>query len=161
MANVYRFVKDVYNGIESYRVYTSSGMPSTGDMCQWDGTSRYATNALLASGAIFLGVAQETQPLVGLGTNTRPLTNDRIRIVSQGVHKFKTTNGETYSHNDPVYQGADAQTVSLVGATRIIGRVHLPDGSQVVGTGSNAVACRIFGSMTNNSTVPSSAAAAQ
>ena len=161
MANVYRFIKDVFHGVESYKVYTSSGMPTTGDMCQWDGTSRVATNALLASGSIFLGVSQEVQPLAGLGTNTAPLTNDMIRIVSQGVHAFNTTSGQTYSHNDPVFQGADAQTVSLVGSTRLVGRVHLPDGTQVAGATGTKVNCRIFGSLTNNSTVPSSAAAAQ
>lgn len=160
MANVYRFKKDVYDGLESYAIYTSSGV-SQGDMVQWDPDSRKATVALLASGSIFLGVAQEANPLASLGTSAAPLTGGRCRVKSCGVHEFKTTNGQTYSHLDPVFQGADAQTVSLLGSTRLVGRVWLPDGTQVTGTGTNTVNCIIFGSMTQMSTVPTAVVAAR
>jgi hypothetical protein len=160
MADVYRFKTDVYHGTENYKVYTQSGI-DTGDMCQWDTGARLATANLLASGSIFLGVAESTQPLAGLGSTTVPLTGDVVRIKSQGVFEMKTTTGETYSHLEPVFQGADAQTVTKVSATRLIGRIHLPDGTQVTGAAGTSVKVRIFGSMTNVSTVASSAAAAQ
>ena len=75
------------------------------------------------------------------------------------MFQFKSTSGETYSHFDPVYQGADAQTVTLVSALGIIGRVHLPDGSQKTGATGTLVPVRIFGSMTNAGRAASSAAA--
>ena len=155
MADVYRFLKDIYSGAESYKCYTQSGI-STGDMCQWDADSRLATNNYLASGSIFLGVSEERQPLASLGTTAVPLTGDRMRIKSQGLHKFISTNGETYSHLDPVAQsGTNRQAVTKLIATRMIGRVHLPDGSQVSGDGSLEVPVIIYGTMTNVGRGPS------
>lgn len=160
MADVYRFVKDTYDGVESYAIYASSGV-SQGDMMQWDAGSRLATNNLLASGSIFLGVAEERNPVASIGTSTAPLTGSRCRVKSSGVHFFKSTAGETYSHLDAVYQGADAQTVTKIGSTRIVGRVWLPDGTQVTGASTTSVNVLVYGSMTMNSTTPSSAAAAR
>ena len=160
MANVYRFLYNVFEGVDSYRIYTSSGI-SEGDMMQWDATARYATPMTTTSGAIFLGVSEEANPLVGLGTTTNPLTGGRCRIRSQGVHRFATTTGETYSHADPVYMGANAQTVTLLGASNLVGSLHLPDGSQVTGATSATVQVRIFGSMTNVGVAPSSATSAR
>lgn len=160
MANVYRFVKDVYDGQESYKIYTASGV-SEGDFMQWDPDSRLATNNLLASGSIFLGVAQDANPLAGLGTPTNPLTGGMCRIKSNGIHSMNTTSSEVYSHLDPVFEGADAQTVSKVGSTRMVGRVWLPDGTQVTGASGTTVNVSVYGSMTNNSTVPSAATAAR
>ena len=128
---------------------------------QWDAGSRLATKNLLASGSIFLGVTEEANPFAGIGTTDQPLTGGMCRIKANGVHNFKTTSSEVYSHLDPVFQGADAQTVSLVGSTLMIGRVHLPDGTQVTGATGTDVAVSIYGSMTKNSTVPSSLAAAR
>ena len=164
MANFYRFLKDTYFGLDAYAI--SGGLTSTmsiaeGDMMQWDYTSKYSTNALLCSGSIFLGVTYDCNPMASLGTSTAPLTGGVVRIGSQGIFQMKTTSSEVYKHLDPVYQGADAQTVSLTGSTRIVGRVHLPGGSTVTGATGTFVPVRILGSMTNNSTVPSSAAAAQ
>lgn len=164
MPNRYRTIKDVYEGSDSYRVYTQSGMDQ-GDICQWDADSRYATRNHLASGSIFLGVAEEAHPMASLGTTSVPLTQDRVRIKSQGLCEMKTTDGETYSHLDPVFQNVsdstERQRVTRVSASRMIGRIHLPDGSQVTGTGNNSVNVRIFGSMTNCGNAPSSAAAAR
>lgn len=164
MADFYRFLTDVFHGIESYAISggaTSSATISTGDMMQWDATARYATNNTLGSGAIFLGVCDETNPLASLGTATRPLTGGRLRIRSQGVFAMKSTAGETYSHLDPVYQGADVGTVSAVSSTRMVGRVHLPDGTQVTGGTTARVPVRMFGSMTNCGVAPSSTTAAR
>lgn len=155
----YRFLYDVFPGIESYAIYSSSGV-NEGDMMQWDTGSRVATNALLASGSIFLGISYETNPLASLGTTARPLTGSLCRIGSQGIFQMKTTTSEVYSHLDPVYQGADTQTISKVGSTKIIGRVHLPGGSTVTGAAETLCSVRILGNMTNLSCIPSSAAAA-
>jgi hypothetical protein len=160
MANVYRFLKDAFSGVESFAVYTQSGIEA-GDQMQWDATARKATNNALASGSIFLGVCEDAQPVASLGTTASPLTGSRVRIKSQGIHFMKTTAGETYSHLDAVYQGADVQTVTKVSAGRLIGRVWLPDGTQVTGAAGTSVDVTVYGSMTNNSTVPSAADAAR
>ena len=159
--NVYRTLKEVYDGKESYAVYSSSGVPFVGDMCQWDPVALVALQMTTASGAIFLGVSEESQPLAGLGSNTNPLTGNMIRIVAQGIFSMNSTSGETYTHRVPVYMGADAQTISTVGAGRIIGRVHLPDGSTITGASGTRVPINICGSMTNLSTVPTASSAAQ
>lgn len=152
MADYYTFKKDTYYGYESYACYATSGI-AQGDMLQWDSTSRRATNGVLGSGSIFLGIAEEANPVASL-----KLDIDRIRVKSNGVHDILTTNGETYSHLDPVFQGAAVNQVSLYGATVCIGRVHLPDGTQVTGTGTNRVPVRIFGSLTRDGFAASSAA---
>ena len=146
MADIYRTIKDIFDGIESYAVYTSSGIDQ-GDLCVWDPDARLAVvmTTTTASGAIFLGVSEESQPLAGLGTATVPLTGDRIRIKGQGIFKFETTASETYNHLDPVFMGANAQRVTLVGSTRMVGRVHLPDGTQVTGATGTSVEVRIVG----------------
>lgn len=47
---------------------------------------------------------------------------------------FKTTAAETYYHGTPVYIGADAQTITTVAGSNMIGRVVLPAGvSSVAG----------------------------
>ncbi len=162
MADKMRFKFDVYDGNCNYAVYAASGM-DCGDMVQWDTGARKATPMTTASGAIFLGVSQGTQPLRGigvLGTGTA-LTGDVVRVKSNGVHNMKSTASEVYSHLDPVYMGADAQTVSKVGSGRMIGRVWKPDGNQITGATGTDVPVSIYGSQTNNSTVPSSADAAR
>jgi len=152
MANIYRFVKDTYFGLESYKVYTQSGV-SQGDLMQWDAGSRLATNNVLASGSIFLGVAEGAQPLASLGTATVPLTGDRVRIKSNGIHLYTGTAAETYSHLDTIVQNsavAGAMTISnAASSNRIIGRVHLPDGTQL--TGAVQVPINIFGAMNQTS----------
>lgn len=158
MADVYRFLKDTYDGRESYKCYTQSGI-STGDLCQWDPDARLATNNFLASGSIFLGAAEGRQPLAGLGTATVPLTGDRIRIKGGGLHQLISTNGETYEHLQAVGQSTtDRQAVTRIYSTRMIGRVHLPDGTQISGDGSNQVPVILIGSMTNQGRGPSALA---
>lgn len=157
MANIYRYlgVDPQFSGVAVYAISGGSTI-STGDMCQWDTGSRIATSALLASGSIFLGVAESASPLAGLGTSSAPLTRNLVRIRSAGVHRFKSTTGETYSHMDAVYQGADAQTVSKVGATRMIGEVWYPDGTQVTGASGTEVNILVYGHGTLNRVLPSS-----
>src|ERR1035437_5269100 len=99
--NNYRVLgTDQFTGIESYAIATGSGI-NTGDMIQWDTGSRIATLMVAVSGAIFLGVAETCQPLVGLGTTTVPLTGNRLRVRGQGTHGMNSTSGDTYSHLDP------------------------------------------------------------
>lgn len=158
--NVYRDLGiDQYTGSAAYAVATGSGI-NTGDMCQWDTGSRIATLMQAASGAIFLGVANSSQPLAGLGTVSVPLTNDRVTIKGQGVFDLKTTTGETYSHLDPVFMGADQQTVSKVGSSRMVGRIWLPDGTQVTGAAGTNVHVMIYGQMALPSVLPSAASTA-
>ncbi len=156
--NVYRDLGvDMFTGTESYAVATGSGI-NTGDLMQWDTGSRIATLMVAVSGAIFLGVAQSSQPLVGLGTSTVTLTGDKVRIKGQGVHSLKSTTGETYSHLDPVFMGADTQTATKVGSSRVIGRVWLPDGTQVTGAAGTNVPVMIYGQQILPGVLPSAAA---
>lgn len=150
---------DMFTGTDSYAIATGSGI-NTGDMMQWDTGSRIATLMVAASGAIFLGVAQTSQPLAGLGTTSVPLTGDKCRIKGQGVHDMKSTTGETYSHLDPVFMGADTQTVSKVGSSRMVGRVWLPDGTQVTGAAGTNVKVMIYGQQILPSVLPSAASTA-
>lgn len=154
----YRFLKDLYSGSEVYAIHAASGI-TVGDMMQWDTGSRVATPNTLASGSIYLGISEDTNPMAGLGTAARPLTGSRCRIKSNGVHEMTGTNGETYSHLDAVYQGATVQTVtSGPSAGRMVGRVWLPDGSQVTGTATAQVPVSIMGSQTNCGRAPSALA---
>ena len=146
MADKFRFVKDVYDGFTAYAVYGASGI-ETGFLMQWDTGARKAVPMTTTpSGAIFLGVSEETTPLAGLGSAANPLTGNMLRIKANGIHRMKTTNGETYAHLDAVYMGADAHTVSKAGL-RIIGRVYLPDGTTVAGSATAEVPVNIFGSL--------------
>ena len=138
--NVYRFLRTL-DGVEQFVIYTTSGV-STGDMVQWDPGSRVATNNLLASGSIFLGVANDPNPAAGLGTASQPLNNGSIQVMMQGTFNFKTTTGETYVHNTVVYQGADQQTITTNSASRGIGRVWLPQGTSI--TGASGVQCPVL-----------------
>ena len=161
MPDYYSTVKSLYDGYESYVINSSSGV-FAGDMCQWDPGDRVATANALASGSSFLGVSEETNPMAGLGTTSRPLTGGFCRIKGEGVMNLRCTNGETYVHLQAVYQGATVQTVTTgPSANRMIGRVWLPDGTQVTGTTTNRVNVRIFGSQTLTGNCPSSADAAR
>ena len=159
VANFYRNIKDVFDGVDLYNYYSSSGIVQ-GDFMQWDLVSRVATPGTTASGIVFLGVSEDASPMASLGTAARPLVaGGKMRIKSQGTFMMKTTSGETYSHLDAIFMGADTQTVTKVSAGRMLGRVHLPDGTQVTGGSTARVTVRIFGSMTNCGNQPSSLAA--
>lgn len=132
MANIYRFVRDLGATTPTESFYCPSGA-SQGDMMQWDATARQLTNNTMGSGSVFVGVNEDCSPAAGIGTSARPLTNNRQRVKMGGIHKFKTTAGDTYGHRDIVYQGADQQTVSKVGSTRAIGLVWIEDGTTVSG----------------------------
>jgi hypothetical protein len=62
-----------------------------------------------------------------------------------GVYLMKTTNAENYVHDQLVYFGGDAQTITNVAGAMInpIGRVNLPDGSTLVGTVGGNVPVRV------------------
>lgn len=164
MANVYRTLKDIYDGVESYAVYSASGV-ETGSAMAWDPGARVAVpmTAITASGAIFLGVSEEAQPVAGLGSSSNPLTGNQLRIRGQGVCSMQTTSGEVYSHLDPVWLGANSQTVSLIANqnTRFVGRAHLPLGNQVTGGVGVRVPIRILGNLGLDSVAPVSAATAR
>lgn len=158
MADRYRYLSDIFHGIDSYAVYTQSGIDQ-GQMMQWDSVARKAVNNAIISGSIFLGISEESQPLRSLGTATAPLTGDKVRIRSQGLMELATTASETYAHLDAVYPGANPSTVTTVPSNnRIIARVHLPDGTTVTGGTGVIVPVKILGSMTNLSTIPTGAA---
>lgn len=156
VANTYRNIKDVYDGVENYAYYTASGIVQ-GDFMQWDLGARVAVPLTAVSGAVFLGVCEDASPMASLGTAARPLlAGGVIRIKSQGIFSMKTTSGETYAHLDPIFMGADTQTVTKVSSGRMLGRVHLPNGTTVAGSSTAVVNVRIFGSMTNCGSAPSS-----
>lgn len=140
--NVYRFLRQL-DGVEQFKIYSASGI-NTGDMAQWDPNALVATNNLLASGSVFLGVFNDTNPAVGLGTASQPLTNGSAQVLMQGVFNFNTTASETYTHNTPVFQGADQQTVTTVSAGRMIGRAWLPQGTTVTGATGTQVSVLIL-----------------
>ena len=161
MANYYSTIKSLFDGYESYAIHAASGI-DTGDMMQWDTGSRVATPNALASGSIFLGVSEETNPMAGLGTAARPMTGGFCRIAGEGVQNLRCTDGETYVHLTAVYQGSTVQTVTTgPSANRMIGRVWLPNGTSVTGTTSNRVNIRIFGSQGTTGATVSSADSAR
>jgi hypothetical protein len=163
MADTFRFLKDLYDGYSAHKVYSASGI-QTGQMMQWDAVARVAVPMNTTSGAIFLGVSEESQPLVGLGTPTVPLTGNMIRIKAGGTAAMLTTTGETYAHLDPVFvQSSDAlaMTVTKSGASRVVGRVWLPDGSTVTGGTGTTVPVAMLGSQVMHSCIPTSDPAAR
>lgn len=61
---------------------------------------------------------------------------DRIPVVAKGIVKMQTTTSETYNEGTAVYFGADAQTITTVAGTNIIGYVKMGPGQTSVTGGA-------------------------
>lgn len=67
------------------------------------------------SGLLFLGVAEDTNPVTSLGDRLSQIT-----VIRRGTFRFKTTAGENYTPYQAVYGGATAQTVSNVSSSKTL-----------------------------------------
>lgn len=94
-----------------------------------------------------------TQYAVGVALNSNPITPspygtavypDVAEIGYGGVYEFKTTVGESYTHDTAVNVGADSQTVTTTAGTYPVGKVYRPDGSTLTGAAGAKVLVRIF-----------------
>lgn len=156
--NKMRFSKDLYDGRSAYAVYTASGIEA-GEMVQWDTGARKATPMTAASGAIFLGVNLSAHPVVSLGTASQPLDGSSILVKANGLFLMQSTQGEVYSHRDPLFIGGTTQTVTKVGdQKRLIGRAWLPMGTQVTGASGVMVPTLLYGDQTQQGVLPSASA---
>ena len=79
-----------------------------------------------ANAATLAGVAlQPSGVSSGLDNSTAP-AEKTVMVGWDVVAFFKTTAAETYVPGTPVYIGADAQTITTVAGSNMIGRVVLP-----------------------------------
>lgn len=85
-----------------------------------------------AHAAFLAGIAYDSSFLNLFGTKKYETA---ITAYSVGAGRFKTTSGDTYSHGNACYLGADAQTITntVGGNSHIIGYINLPNGNTVAG----------------------------
>lgn len=110
---------------------------NSGDMVYWNATAKAAHPYTLdANGAYFMGVSLDTTPMDVIATDYLPTVNVRTR----GQFAMKSTAGDTYNPGDPVYVGADAQTVTNTagGMTTKVGTIAM-DPSMVALAGGAGV----------------------
>lgn len=131
----------VGNNPLSYPVLTDGTYDiNQGDQVYWD-SSGHVVKPVDTNGhaATFAGVAAQSSYMNPYGTKIYP--QGSIEVWTKGKYTFKTTVGDTLNHGDPVYLGADAQTVTNQdpGGGNVIGYVWLPLGGTAVtgATGTN------------------------
>lgn len=86
----------------------------------------------------FVGISRDSmQGVAKLGNQSALLQSVQLEfsVFTTGVHQMLGTVGETYSHGQSVYMGADTATITNVQGTGgvTIGIVWLPDNSTKVG----------------------------
>lgn len=107
-----------------------------GDMVYWvSGSAAIKAVGSDANAATFAGIAKDTSFLNITGTKKYL---SQLEVLSGGVFSLKTTAAETYNHGTALYAGADAQTVTTVAGTNIIGYVWFRPGQTTV-TGAAGV----------------------
>lgn len=106
-----------------------------GELLYWDSSAKVvkpiATDGNAATGA---GVAMKSSFLNLYGTKKYEAS---MEAQVGAIHSLKTTSGDTYNAGDAVYIGADAQTVTTVAATNVIGYVVLRDGQSAITGAAN------------------------
>jgi hypothetical protein len=127
---------------------TGSNDFNQGDML-WFDTTNNILKALDTDGhaSAFAGVALRTSPLQ-LYINQNSLTAakhyDQQGLVGiAGLYFFKTTAGETYKDGTSVYIGADAQTITTVAGTNLVGVTKMRPSATSV-TGASGVTVDVF-----------------
>lgn len=134
--------------IEKERVSQVSIIPTTnfnsGDMMKWDGTNFVATPIVAgdagnaSSGALFIGVSNDTNPIANLG---QTIPDNRITIITRGMCLFTIDDNATYFPGDAVAFGSDPQKVKKTGASggAIIGYVAPENSFSNASTTNNPV----------------------
>lgn len=110
--------------IESWRLSRIPTDPTAdiyqGDMIAWSPNHGYAIGAPAASGASFIGVSDTSTKVATLGVLTADQQLTRVNAIQEGLCEFiVAAGGGTVKPFDPVYIGADAQTVALSGSNSI------------------------------------------
>lgn len=113
---------------------TMAGQINAGDMVYLTAAGKLASmntpGASNANAASIVGVSEDNYPFllmtgVPLGAPPLDTTAAFIAYRSDGEFKFKTTPGETYTPEQALYAGADAQTITNVASGTSIGKVSL------------------------------------
>lgn len=144
--------------------YKTGDTITNGQLAVWDptvtgsqasgayGAARPLPSGIGSSGAWFLGVFQDTQPISSNLDNNNPLSpQPKVLVQREGIFPFKTTNSETYVHGTAVYAtaGGDGLTITTVsGGNTLVGFANLPDGSQVTGAAGVLLQVELTGNIT-------------
>jgi hypothetical protein len=112
-----------------------------GDLLYWDSTVQYVKPLDSdAHAANLVGVALRSAYLapyysMQLSGGPGPVKNyfDWALIGFGDVYSFFTTAGDSYVPGQSVYFGADAQTITNVAATKVIGTIWNPAGGAIAG----------------------------
>ena len=113
-----------------------TGDINAGDMVYWvSGSAALKAVGSDANAAFFAGIAKDTSFLNITGTKKYL---PQMEVLSGGIFALKTTNAETYNHGTPLYAGADAQTITTVAGSNIVGYAWLRPGQGAV-TGAAGV----------------------
>jgi len=90
-----------------------------GDMVMWAVLLGKAQPAVAASGASFIGVSDTSTVVPSLGVLTSDQQLSRINVIQSGLVEMIAGEGATIKPFDPVYIGADAQTIAFSGSNAI------------------------------------------
>lgn len=105
---------------------TLANVVNAGDLV-WMDTSNHFIASIdnETHAAFFAGVALDGPYIQPYSTK---FAQPQLPVGKKGIFRMKMTSGDTYSHGDALYIGADAQTVTKVVGTNILGTVALPPG---------------------------------
>lgn len=81
-----------------------------------------------ANAAALMGVALQPSKVSSNLDNTSAPAEKAVMVGWDAVVMLKTTAAEVYNYGEAVYFGADAQTITVVAGTNMIGKVILPSG---------------------------------
>lgn len=128
-----------------YPCNNTTSAVNEGDLVYWDASAhliKSITNDTTAAAGYAGFAAQPSTVSSNLDNGAILPPNMLVVNKTYAVGQFKTTVGDTYHHNDPLYIGADAQTVTSTvgGLTQVLGYVQLPPG---VSSLSGAVGVRV------------------
>lgn len=90
-----------------------------GDAVVWDINAGVAIGAPSASGASFIGISDTSTKVPTLGVLTADQQVPRINVIQGGLVEMIAGAGATIKPFDPVYIGADAQTIAFSGSNAI------------------------------------------
>jgi hypothetical protein len=104
------FVRSEFDRFQIAVQPTTPPTINQGDMLWLTGVGNFCTPATGAlAAANFLGVAEDSSPVISIGGNLTELTVRR-----RGTFRMNTTAAQTYTSFQSVYFGADAQTITNV-----------------------------------------------
>jgi hypothetical protein len=128
---------------------TTTDTVNPGDMLFWDAaTKTHRPLVAAANGDLFSGVAMGQWPISSNIDNGQVTPDPSVSAALGGLHQFFGTAGETLTMGDPLYLGADSQTVvkAAPGGTTvadIVGFFWPDDGNDVTVAAAQKVPVRI------------------